>query len=645
MALRPLPALRFAVLFCILSSPLVAQGTNQQTVGPSEAAEPLSGPGPTDPAELEAFVDGLMEVMLEEFNTAGAVISVVSGGQLFFAKGYGYADWEGRTPVDPATTLFRIGSVSKLFVWTSVMQMVEQGLLDLDTDVNEYLDFSIPEAFGEPVTLSDIMAHAGGFEDYVLELFGDEPEDVRPLGELLAEQIPERVRPPGDISSYSNHATGMAAYMVERAAGTEWKEYVEENIFGPLGMEYSTFRQPLPEALAPHMSKSYNYRGNRFQEEDFEYVPLAPVGAAAASATDMARFMTAHLQLGRYGDGHILSEETARLMQSDHHRMDQAVNAMAHGFMVFDANGQRIIGHGGDTRWFHTGLWLFPEHDLGVFVSFNSREGGGARGVFQSAFLDRYFPVEEALPSPPEDVEEFKDRVARLTGEFRSNRFSHSTFTKIGAVETESVHATDRGTLRALSTDWVQVAPLTFQEEYGDRSLIFREDESGAITHFFVNSTPIIAWERVPALERTGPNAVLFILAIATIVLTLLSPLVGWVVRRWYGVAAGDLVRIGRGARLALWVASLLFGVGLLLIAARVASSNIAVELPPELGIIFLLPVLAIVPTLASVLFAFRIWTKAEGRLTVRVLYTAAVLVFCLFLGQLYVWNMLGWNY
>lgn len=607
--------------------------------GPAESVEVRGGP--TNPAELEAFVDGLMEVLLDEFNTAGAVVSVVSGGELFFSKGYGFSDWEARTPVDPATTLFRIGSVSKLFAWTSVMQMVEQGLLDLDTDVNEYLDYEIPPAFDRAVTLRDIMAHAGGFEDYVIELFGDEPEDVRPLGDLLKEQIPARVRPNGDISSYSNHATGMAAYMVERASGAEWKEYMKGSILEPLGMEYTTFRQPLPEELAPHMSKGYRWRSIRFEEQDFEYVPLAPVGAAAASAEDMARFMIAHLQLGEYQGQRILQEETARLMQSDHHRMEPGVNAMAHGFMVQSRNGERIIGHGGDTRLFHTGLWILPEHGLGVFVSFNSREGGGARGSFFDAFMDRYFPVDEEIPVPPED---FGDRAERFTGEYRANRQS-MTIAKIAAVQTTSVSATDRGTLRALGTEWVEVAPLTFQEEYGERRMIFREAENGRITHFFLSGTPIIAWERPPASE--APRLHFFILAFAliSIALTLVSPILGWIIRRWHNVPTQSMVRIPGVARFSLWVAALLFGVAAVLLLTRVANEGIAVALPSGLWFIFLLPILAAIPTLASLVFAVGIWRRGEGRFTVRVLYSFAAVSFCFLLWQMSVWNWLGWNY
>lgn len=616
-----------------------SQGLGQEsTDGPAESTRS----GPTDPAELEAFVDGIMGELLKEFSTAGAVVSVVSGGEVFFAKGYGYSDFEARIPVDPETTLFRIGSVSKLFVWTSVMQMVERGLLDLNTDVNEYLDFEIPATYEEPVTLANIMAHAGGFEDYIVELFGDEPEDVRPLGDILKEQIPARVRPNGDLSSYSNHATGMAAYMVARASGMDWIDYMEENILEPLGMERTTFRQPLPDDLAPLMSKGYQKQGARFVEEDFEYVPLAPVGAASASASDMARFMIAHLQLGGSGENRILSQETARLMQSDHHRMDPGVNAMAHGFMVSDQNGERIIGHGGDTKLFHTGLWIFPERDLGVYVSFNSDSGGGARGRLFAAFMDRYFPVEEEIP---EVDETFVDRAERFTGEFRGNRFSHTSVGKVAAAQTTSVGATTRGTLRALGSEWAEVGPLTFREMYGSRTMIFREDENGKITHFLVSSTPIVAWERPPTKEAPGLHVPILILAVISIFLTLPAPFLGWAVRKWHRIPKDGLNRIPGRARLTLWLAAFLFVAGLGLAAPSLVTGKIATEIPGSLGFALLLPVLASVLSVGALLFSLSIWMKSQGRLTVRVLYSVASISLCLFAWQLSVWNLLGWYY
>ena len=128
--------------------------------------------GPTDPAELEAFLDELLAKDMEEYHIAGAAVSVVKDGKLFFAKGYGYADLEKGIPVDPEQTIFRIGSIGKMFTWTAVMQLVEQGKLDLDADVNTYLDFRIPDTYPQPITLKHLMTHTSGFEDRWLESRG-----------------------------------------------------------------------------------------------------------------------------------------------------------------------------------------------------------------------------------------------------------------------------------------------------------------------------------------------------------------------------------------------------------------------------------------------------------------------------------------
>jgi CubicO group peptidase (beta-lactamase class C family) len=634
------------LLFALVFITPEVSGAQEFASGPDESgALKLEAPfqmGPESPFELEAFMDGLMEVLLDEYNTAGAVVSVVRGGEVFFTKGYGYADWEARIPVDPETTLFRIGSVSKLFVWTSVMQMVEQGLLDLDTDVNEYLDFEIPPTFEKPVTLSDIMAHAGGFEDRVFALFTDGSEPLTPLGEIFLNQLPARVRPAGDITSYSNHATGLAAYIVERAVGTDWNEYIEASIMEPLGMKYASFRQPLPDNLEPFMSKGYELRGNRFEAQDFEYVPLYPVGAAAVSGGDMARFMMAHLNLGEYEGQRILNEETARLMQADHHTQAPGMAAMVHGFADHSRNGERVIGHGGDTRLFHSGLWLFPEYDLGLFVSFNSAGSGGARGHIYGSFMDRYFPVDEEVLAPPED---FTETGQRFAGEYRANRFAHTTLARLGAVETQSISVTTRNTLRAMGAEWIQAEPLVFKEQFGSRTLFFREDDTGAITHFFISTTPYMAMERVPPSDRPMLNMAILVLALTSMVLSLVLPVVGWIIRHWHKIPAEGLRRIPRGARITLQLAAVLFLVGLVMLIPRLVTGKFASEPVPLLGLALLFPVLAVIPTLGSVFYGLRMWVKGEGRPMVRRVYLVAAVSLCLFVWQLNHWNLLGWKY
>jgi CubicO group peptidase (beta-lactamase class C family) len=609
-----------------------------------EGSEAILSSGPTDPAELEAFLDGVLKIQLDEHNTAGAVVTVVKDGEIFFAKGYGYADFEGRKEVDPQRTLFRIGSVSKLFVWTSVMQLVEEGVLDLDTDINEYLSgFQIPDSYDEPITLKHVMTHSAGFEDVIVGLFGTTEADRRPIAELLADQIPARVRPPGEVSSYSNHATGMAALIVEQASGMPWRDFARERILDPLGMEYFSFDQPLPDDLVEHMSKGYTYGGGEFTEHDFELVPLYPVGAAAASGAAMANFMVAHLQLGRFGEGRILQEETASLMQSDLFTMAPGMNAALHGFYETSANGQRIIGHGGATFWFHTQLALFPEHDLGVFVSFNSQGGGAATGEFMDAFVDRYFPVDEVAPAPPED---FAERGERFTGSFRSNRFSHTSLAKVAAIEGVEVRLTEDNTLKVLNREWIEVGPLTFQEKYGSSTLHFREGENGEITHMFRGGGPTSAYERIPSSENATLHLILLTIVGVMIVATLLALPLGWVARKWYGVKGDDLSRLPSKTRLSLWAAAALyltFFVSLLACLAR--PEIITEEITLGLRVTLLIPFVAAIFTAASVWFALQAFRQGQGRRISRGLYSLAALSFCVFIWQLHIWNLLGWRF
>ncbi|MDZ7685539.1 MAG: serine hydrolase domain-containing protein [Gammaproteobacteria bacterium] len=238
-------------------------------------------------SELEAFADGVIEAVMENEDVAGAVLGIVRGNEVILLEGYGESDVGAGTPVDPATTLFRPGSVLKLFTWIALMQLRDTGKLDFQTDINRYLEgVEVPATFDEPITIEHLMTHTPGFEDHVLGLFGRNAESMKPLADVLDEQMPTRVRPPGKIASYSNHGVGLAGLIVEQVSGVPWPEYIEHNILEPLEMEYTTMRQPLPEALAPHMSKGYAFEAGQFVQKDFEFVPLRPpAGRVPAPAT------------------------------------------------------------------------------------------------------------------------------------------------------------------------------------------------------------------------------------------------------------------------------------------------------------------------------------------------------------------------
>ncbi len=268
--------------FC--SVVLHAQGPKPVVRKPEAKAENVPVSATTmhemTPEDVGAFLDGILPQQLAREDVAGVVVSVVKDGKVLFAKGYGYSDVEKKVPVSPDTTLFRPGSISKLFTWTSVMQLVEQGKLDLDRDINDYLDFKIPATYPKPITLRNVMTHTPGFEETVQELFVGDAKDLKPLGPYLKEHLPERIFPPGTTPAYSNYATAMAGYIVQRVSGQDYFDYIDEHILKPLGMTHSTFRQPLPDSLASMMSKGYDVASQPAKK--FEFVEAMPAGSSSA---------------------------------------------------------------------------------------------------------------------------------------------------------------------------------------------------------------------------------------------------------------------------------------------------------------------------------------------------------------------------
>ncbi|HKU22346.1 MAG TPA: serine hydrolase domain-containing protein, partial [Terriglobales bacterium] len=348
-------------------NPLAPHTLNKKGTAPEKATP---GTHELTATDLEAFLDGLIPLQIERDDIAGAVVAVVKDGNVLFEKGYGYADVARKIPVSPQTTLFRPGSISKLFTWTSVMQLVEEGKLDLDRDVNDYIDFKIPPAYGRPITVRDVMTHTPGFEESIKGLFVPTSKEMQPLGKYLATHLPQRVYPPGTTPAYSNYGAALAGYIVQRVSGQPFEEYVQQHVFQPLQMVHSTFAQPLPPNLKPLMSQGYQLGSQ--PPKDFEMVQAFPAGSLSSSADDLAHFMIAHLQDGRYGDARILQPQTAQLMHARAFVNVPGMNAMALGFYEESRNGHRIIGHGGDTNWFHSNLHLMLDADVGFFVSYNS---------------------------------------------------------------------------------------------------------------------------------------------------------------------------------------------------------------------------------------------------------------------------------
>jgi CubicO group peptidase (beta-lactamase class C family) len=454
------------------------------------AAAPQTTPVPAlTKQDFEAFLDALIPSQLQNRNIAGAVVSVVRDGQILFQKGYGFADFEAKKPILPDQTLFRPGSISKLFTATAVMQLVEQGKLDLDRDVSEYLDFAIPQTYPEPVTLRRLLTHTAGFEETIKNLFVAHESDLKPLRTYLVNQMPARIFPPGKIVSYSNYGFTLAGYIVERASGEKFERYIDNHILRPLRMTNSTFDQPLPPQLAPQMSQGYLVATKK--PHPFELGEVVPAGALSATAADMTRFMLAFLQGGSVDGVAILKPETVRQMEAREFELHPRINGLGTNFMEYWMDPIRVIGHGGDTVYFHSDMVLVPDAHVGYFISYNSlgKNVGGGRGEVMRAFMNRYFP-NPAEPKSEIDPTTAKADGRAVSGVYGGTRRSDTTFLRLVALLDQfSVKSDHDGILtvednknqRGELKKWKEIAPLVYAEIDGSERIAFRRDASGTV--------------------------------------------------------------------------------------------------------------------------------------------------------------------
>ncbi|MEO7963150.1 MAG: serine hydrolase domain-containing protein, partial [Gemmatimonadaceae bacterium] len=550
--------LRHTILaFAACALPGIGGGTQAST--PPESSLAQSAATPTPPltrADLEAWLDSFVPTALRKGDIAGAVISIVRNGEVVFEKGYGLADVARRTPMDAKATVVRVASVSKTFTATAVMQLVQAGKLDLDRNVNDYLDFKIPAAFGKPITLRDLLTHTAGFEETPYKRYSP-PLSLRE--HLL--MIPDRIYPPGETPAYSNYGLELAGYIVQRVSGEPIASYVERHILQTLGMRHSAFRLRLPAALESFVAKNY---GLASSPEPISWSIVeemspaeAPAVALATTADDMTHFMLAHLQNGRFGDVQLLDSGTLARMHAPAVVPIAGLQPIALGFFRSDYKGHRVLGHSGDGEGAHAELKFLPDERLGFFLAVNS---DGAMNGFMPAsftlratlfesFVDRYFP---SLGTPQEPTTATaKEHAKLMAGEYAWSRQQRGDFQEaIGLIGRfalgTSVRANDDGTIQTppyltfeknwRTQTWREVAPFIWREVGGEARLVTRMRE-GKVEALWTDQMPSF-WIglRVPTLY----SAALTIPSLAVSTVALLVSVLAWpvaaFVRRRRGV-------------------------------------------------------------------------------------------------------------
>ena len=558
-----------------LGLPFMAQAQLEGLEIPVDETETETMPAPLEPqlnedglpiltkVDVDTWLDGYMPYALETGEIAGAVVSIVKDGEILTSRGFGFADLETRRPMDGEETMIRPGSVSKLFTWTAVMQQVEQGNIKLDEDINTYLDFEIESPSDEPITVRHLMTHTAGFEEVVRNLILTDPDQLLTLEEYLKAYIPPGAFAPGTTPAYSNYATAVAGYIVARVSGMSFEDYIDANILQPLDMNSSTFEQPLPARFESRMSKGYADGANP-EAGEYELVPAGPAGSLVSTASDMAKFMIAHLDEG----GPLLEPETSEQLMSPQMDITPPLNTMSLGFYKQDFNNLRSRGHGGDTMFFHSDLYLLLDENVGLFISMNSSSPmvGVLRGELANKFAKRYF-ADASIEFEPR-LETAKVHAAQVSGVYESSRSSETSFLALVRYLGQfpvSADANGDLILRTLSPNpgrWREVEPYVWRRVGGHERFAAKLNESGDVSHVtFEPISPFTIYMKPPWYRSSALLNPLLYAGLGFLFLTVLFWPVRAIVRRRFGYTSVQERRETRSYHLVRIAILFLFGV------------------------------------------------------------------------------------
>lgn len=620
------------------------------TLGVTGGVASAAAPDVTDVKQVEAFLAERVPKLLADERIPGAAVSVVAGGKLVKAQGYGVANVETKRKVEPNKTLFPIDSVSKLFTATAVMQLVEQGKVDLHTDVNKYLTgtkVSVPDTFkGKPITLAALLTHSAGFEELNAGTFAGTDADHPAFDTYLKEHQPKRVRTPGILSAYSNYSVALAGFVVQTQSKQTFEKYVQDHILEPLGMGRTTFDQPPSKDLQRDLAIGHRPDGDGNRPVGDGYDILAPAGAAVATVTDMSEFMLAHLGVDQ---DRILKSTTADAMHRKQFAPDERLPGMAYGFYEGEVSGERTIQHGGDGPGTHGLLTLIPERQAGIYVVVNGDgTGDGGTAVVERIaheFVRHFYPK----PTQKPEIKPAKGNE-RFEGTYRYGRISETDISRGFAImeTTVTVDARQDGTLTTtgrMSVDptktnvtWLPIGDRLFQEKGGEGKLAFTPKEDGT-TIMSLGEDPTVGWTKLRWYEQPALHLAIIVGSLVVLLTMLAWPLAALIRRRTN--AGGGQARVVAGTML-LVLTAFLGGLAYYLsnldtfIDQLLAGST-------TLNALLTLPLVAAALGVAVVVNAVVAWRKGWWTAAGRVQYSAIALAVLGFFTIAYEYNFLAW--
>jgi CubicO group peptidase (beta-lactamase class C family) len=615
--------------------------------------------GPASAVEFDEFLDGFMAAEMKRLDIPGAAVAVVRDGRVFFLKGYGLADREQKVTVDPEKTLFRIGSVSKPLTALAALQQVERGKLDLDADINTYLDFAVPQKDGTAVTLASLLTHTSGFEERRIGMAARDAKDIEPLGEFLRKNVPARFAATGALHSYSNLNYAFVGHLVEQASRRDFAGYMDDNVFRPLRMQSTSFAQPLTAEVESRLAVGYVGSAGSRKPADRAYDRDYPASGAVSTGADIAQFMIALLEGGQADGNRVVGPETAAAYLAPAYRPDPSMPGRTTGGLEeLWINGEQAVGHGGDTLSSAAQMILLPAQHTGFFLAYNTAVDEFRENVMR-AILDRYYPGHRPEPA---FVSLDRDQLAKFAGKYRWTRFARSKADKILAWTPPYNTTVDANADGTLTVWWLGVGehwryrptgPTTFTKVSGKRAVvdglvldpgdrISFSVENGHVTYLHT-SLHTVALERVPVYLWGIVQIVAYVAIVALFLISLLVWPLGALIRKRRRRPAS------RGwARCALWLA---VGVALTISLATVAlflglsDSDVVYGATPTIYAATAMITIASTAGLLLVPAAADAWWKHWFTIGGRLYYSLLALAVPVLLWWAIYWNLLGFQF
>lgn len=480
-----------------------------------------------DNKQVQEFMDNFFTSNMQKYKIPGAAVVVVKDGREVFKKGYGYSNLDKKIEVDPDKTLFPAASVSKLFTATAIMQLYEQGKLDINENVEKYIaPYKIENNYNEIITCANLLTHSSGVDE-ANEINGStrNENDIKSQEYYFDNHKPKVVREPNTASRYSNQGYNLLGYVIEKVSGISYEEYINKNILEPLKMNNTLVR-----VKNDSIATGYEYNDGSFNEIPLAYQYTSGSSGINATPRDMENFMIGHLNNGEFYGVKILREETSKEMKKKQFTNNEALPGMGYGFIRSNRNGQEILKHEGGLPGFTTTMFLMPKENLGIYVATNSLSPLPFN--IEDEFLNQFYPQESSKYNNIQA--NFNKDYSKYEGTYRSyDGISKSNIMKIGFLfdKTMDLRITDNrdGTLTLKEytsakeeniTKLSEIKDGVFAREDGNGDFAFKLDSNRKVIYAF-NDVSHNSFEKIKFYEGRTFNIVLFTLVILIFIINI----------------------------------------------------------------------------------------------------------------------------